>query len=637
MRGVPLYKRADWGKVRNELRAFRCEGDAEFILFARSSWAHNSIASLVDRASFWSCRMFRPRCIPSIFVVLLTLSGRSGFAAAEVDRLPVICTSCPSLSSVHSGSMMVADGSGGAYVCWVDADFRLRLTRLHPDLSVAAAWPTEGLVLAPELRGSHHIQPALADDGKGGVYVSWVEQDEGLELSLRLQRLRADGRPAAGWPSAGVLLSGPSSYIWYPTLVSIPGSGVAVAWTSVISRMAAVRLLRLDEQGQPVARWPAEGLVLGLSDGPLSDAVELGVDDSGGLYAAWAQFDWRAFDLMMSYVSPFGVASEGWTIAHRAVAAPATVLDRHPEIAVVGREAIVNWTDQSRETRPFVMALMDVLAQRISADGQMHWDSSIGNGHVIAAGPGNQQDAHLVGDGAGGAYFSWNERGPGAAEVGRLTHLQADGRPATGWPASGIALGSETSSLHSDLAGGALVTFFDGARAMLQRVARDWNPDIPATGVSLGTEIRENMKLCADGRGGAFLAWEDRKATSPAIRFDHIDAKPLSQPLPSAPLRAVQPSAPLPFVAYRVAPNPARAICRIEFDLPTRMPVDVEVFDVGGRRVARPAEGRMMEAGPGSVFWGLADRTGRRVPAGLYLVRVSAGRDHAVLRMAVIR
>src|SRR5580765_1480297 len=216
MRGVQLYNRVDWGKVRNELRAFRAERDAEFILLIGLRLVDNWFASLVDRASFWSCRMFHPRHYLSPSPLIAVLMACAGSAAGDV-RLPISCPSSPSscrpLTSVHSASTLVADGTGGAYLVWMDGELHSRVLRLRPDLTVANGWPAEGLVLAPELSGSHHIHPALAADGEGGVYVAWIEQDEDLDLSLRVQRLRGDGRPEAGWPSAGVRVEGPSSYV----------------------------------------------------------------------------------------------------------------------------------------------------------------------------------------------------------------------------------------------------------------------------------------------------------------------------------------------------------------------------------------------------------------------------------------
>lgn len=70
---------------------------------------------------------------------------------------------------------------------------------------------------------------------------------------------------------------------------------------------------------------------------------------------------------------------------------------------------------------------------------------------------------------------------------------------------------------------------------------------------------------------------------------------------------------------FDVAPNPVgNGATTVRFTIPVEGPVDLSVFDVAGRRVARLAEGTL-KAGSHSVEW----RAGQ-VPAGLYFVRLQA-------------
>ncbi len=82
-------------------------------------------------------------------------------------------------------------------------------------------------------------------------------------------------------------------------------------------------------------------------------------------------------------------------------------------------------------------------------------------------------------------------------------------------------------------------------------------------------------------------------------------------------------------------PNPARGVTEMAFELPADMAVDLAVYDLGGRRVATLAEGRM-SAGRHSVRWdaGLAD--GRKAAAGLYFVRFTSGGLTRVSRLALL-
>lgn len=76
--------------------------------------------------------------------------------------------------------------------------------------------------------------------------------------------------------------------------------------------------------------------------------------------------------------------------------------------------------------------------------------------------------------------------------------------------------------------------------------------------------------------------------------------------------------------ALSVFPNPARGASTISFTLPHSAAATVSVFDVAGRRLARLADGTYA-AGRNDVVWNGRDEAGRRVAAGVYLVRLETG------------
>jgi hypothetical protein len=73
----------------------------------------------------------------------------------------------------------------------------------------------------------------------------------------------------------------------------------------------------------------------------------------------------------------------------------------------------------------------------------------------------------------------------------------------------------------------------------------------------------------------------------------------------------------------RVAPLPVRGAATVEFVLPEAGEARLELFDLGGRRVATLAEGPF-RAGVHRVRWEGRGETGA-LPAGLYFVRLRAG------------
>ena len=61
----------------------------------------------------------------------------------------------------------------------------------------------------------------------------------------------------------------------------------------------------------------------------------------------------------------------------------------------------------------------------------------------------------------------------------------------------------------------------------------------------------------------------------------------------------------------------------ISWDLPRRSHLQVEVFDLAGRRIA-DLVGEVRRAGPGSVAWNGRDTRGRSMASGVYAVRLAA-------------
>ncbi len=81
-----------------------------------------------------------------------------------------------------------------------------------------------------------------------------------------------------------------------------------------------------------------------------------------------------------------------------------------------------------------------------------------------------------------------------------------------------------------------------------------------------------------------------------------------------------------------VAPNPSAGAVTIEFELPARVPLSVDIYDVRGRHmrsIAREASA----IGRGTRSWDGRDTAGLEVPPGLYFVELRAGNavDHARL------
>ena len=83
-------------------------------------------------------------------------------------------------------------------------------------------------------------------------------------------------------------------------------------------------------------------------------------------------------------------------------------------------------------------------------------------------------------------------------------------------------------------------------------------------------------------------------------------------------------------------PNPFAARTAITFRLAQTGPVDLAVYSVAGRRVRTLAQGDH-EPGAHVVPWDGTDEGGRRLPAGVYYVRLSTVRGSYRVSAVLLR
>ena len=547
------------------------------------------------------------------------------------------CQSCWPLTSTHPGSILIPDGAGGVFITWTDAGPHVRLQRVNPDLTLPAGWPAGGLLIGADL-AARQIWPSLASDGAGGLYVAWVEQDPVLDTQVRLLRVRSDGSPETGWPASGVVLSRPNQYVEYPVVTARGNRGAAVAWIGSGPSGREVRLQMVDSRGRIAPAWPSGGSLLGSGDW-YNNIVGLISDQRGGVHLLWTENREIRSDVRISIVSERGqVKLPGRRLATDAVPVDATMEQSHPEIAPDGSGgAFVVWTDVTHGELNRAIDLTDVFAQHVSATGEIAsgWTRWAASGRPIAAGSWYQLNPRVTADGSGGAFVAWSEQGPGILEVGRVVRLDGTGEVAPGWPTEGLALGNVAPTLVADGSGSAFLMWNDGTEAYVQRLGGDSRPTAGWTApMAIGSARgKGNPLLALDGKQGAFVAWEEHSGQRRAVVLRHLSGAGAEVATPGP----ASGPAPLAFTVHAAAPNPARTRCRIRFDLPARASIDIELFDIAGRRVDFLARHRMFEAGARFVEWDLNDRQGRPAPAGLYFARVTTGVDQAVVRITVVR
>jgi hypothetical protein len=101
-------------------------------------------------------------------------------------------------------------------------------------------------------------------------------------------------------------------------------------------------------------------------------------------------------------------------------------------------------------------------------------------------------------------------------------------------------------------------------------------------------------------------------------------------------LVATEPAAVMPTALTGLTPNPARVGARLSFTLHQAGEASFEVYDPAGRLVSAIAS-RAYPAGASTVPFEAVDESGRRLPAGIYLVRMSVdGRAVGQKKLTVV-
>ena len=93
---------------------------------------------------------------------------------------------------------------------------------------------------------------------------------------------------------------------------------------------------------------------------------------------------------------------------------------------------------------------------------------------------------------------------------------------------------------------------------------------------------------------------------------------------------------PTTFALHQNEPNPLTGATTIRFDLPRPSSVQLEIFDLQGRRIATLADG-FFPAGCHSSEWNGRTSSGGRVQAGVYVYRLQAGSFRAQRKMVLVQ
>ena len=155
------------------------------------------------------------------------------------------------------------------------------------------------------------------------------------------------------------------------------------------------------------------------------------------------------------------------------------------------------------------------------------------------------------------------------------------------------------------------------------------------------------------GTGRTFeLHFEDTGATTDSTYEATLTFTSEDEPLPGATARpdlvlhltarvsggttaVLEGSRPASLAFLPPRPNPVDGHAQFAFDLPEPATVALEIFDLGGRRVARVVDG-LLPAGRHVIPWTPVDDTGRGISAGLYFARFQSAHFIRTHRLTIL-
>ncbi len=182
-----------------------------------------------------------------------------------------------------SSAQITSNGRGGAYVVWEDGrNGNIDLYAQQISSAGAVLWRSDGVPLA--VTDGNSWNPAIAPDGKGGFFCAWIDDNQGSQWQLKIQRLGPAGRPL--WGADAVTVCPSDNRQSVPSLVPDGSGGAIVVWDE--DRYGPLDIFAQRFSADGARLWPAGGAHVDNSGRDhLFPQVE--PDGKGGFLVAWKE------------------------------------------------------------------------------------------------------------------------------------------------------------------------------------------------------------------------------------------------------------------------------------------------------------------------------------------------------------
>lgn len=541
---------------------------------------------------------------------------------------------------------MVPDGTGGAIIIWTDqrdpgTEHDIYAQRI--DGNGTRMWSANGVAICDTLDEQRY--PDIASDGAGGAIIVWQDQ-RGTYMNIYAQRI--DGNGMFLWERNGIGIDTTDYNSTSPEIVSDGAGGAIITWEGY----RGIRAQRVNADGDTL--WAANGINV-CTDVPSQWTPKLVSDGSGGAIIAWR--DNRITGEYYIYAQR--VDADGDTL-WTADGIPLCKVINHQGGHIIVSDgvggAIVAWEEGYDN--------QDIHAQRVDGSGNLLWTAG---GVDVCSAPDRQYVLRMVADGSGGAIAVWRDD-RGAYPTSYTQRLDSNGN--TLWTVNGVPI-YYNSILLPDGSGGAYfvwegwdpvtevdiyVSLVDEygtiVPTLLQNYSANINDGTFVISWTLSTPVssesfdiyRKNVtnqepwemlpvEITDRGDSYSFTDVTCLPGLKYSYRVDIIEEDGRRVLFETDPISVPGTS----FILYQNYPNPFNPGTRIEFHLPTRGRVWLDVYNVEGKVVKRLLAGSQRDHGKVIEHWDGTDETGKKVSSGIYYCRLRAGKFSQTRKMVLLQ
>jgi FlgD Ig-like domain len=201
----------------------------------------------------------------------------------------------------------------------------------------------------------------------------------------------------------------------------------------------------------------------------------------------------------------------------------------------------------------FALTILTIVCTLTPGTGHAAWNT---NGSAICTATANQGQVAMASDGAGGAILTWRDvriSGNGGNSVGDIYAQRVDGTGSVLWAGNGVlvcdALNDQAlPQIACDGASGVVIAWLDhreginNAAIYIQRVDAAGTPQWTTNGIPLcsGGCFPNDVRMIADGAGGAFVAWDDAGSGTRLVYAQWVDGTGTERWTPGGSLACTQ-------------------------------------------------------------------------------------------------